>query len=87
MKGMIPHHSIAILASERADIDDARVRQLADQIIETQLIEIKEMEWLLQDIEENGLATTEEAAERPIPYFEATASGAVSNEREVEGDQ
>ena len=88
MKGMIPHHSIAILTSERADIDDVRVRQLADQIIETQRIEIKEMEWLLEDIEENGLATTEEeAAERPIPDFEATASGAVSNERAVEGDQ
>jgi hypothetical protein len=42
MKGMIPHHSIAILTSERADI------------------------------EENGPATSQEAAEdRPVPNFEA----------------
>ena len=34
MKAMIPHHSIAILTSERANIDDVRVRQLADGIIE-----------------------------------------------------
>ena len=52
MKAMIPHHSIAILTSERADIEDVRVRQLADQIIKTQRLEIKEMEWLLEDIEE-----------------------------------
>ncbi len=71
MNGMIPHHSIAILTSERADIDDVRVRQLADDIIKAQRKEIKEMEWLLADIDENGEATTEsEAAERPIPRFE-----------------
>ena len=34
MKAMIPHHSIAILTSTRADIEDPRVRQLADDIIE-----------------------------------------------------
>ncbi|WP_240312411.1 DUF305 domain-containing protein [Janibacter anophelis] len=79
MKAMIPHHSIAILTSERADIEDVRVRQLADQIIKTQRLEIKEMEWLLEDIEENGLATTdEEAKTRPVPDFEATAAGDAS---------
>ncbi len=31
MKAMIPHHSIAILTSERAHIADPRVRKLADQ--------------------------------------------------------
>jgi uncharacterized protein (DUF305 family) len=36
MKAMIPHHSIAILTSERAKIADPRVRKLADQIIEAQ---------------------------------------------------
>src|SRR5690349_23851974 len=36
MKAMIPHHSIAILTSERARITDPRVRQLADGIIATQ---------------------------------------------------
>ncbi|PKG61667.1 DUF305 domain-containing protein, partial [Psychrobacter sp. Choline-02u-13] len=34
MQAMIPHHSIAILTSSRADIEDPRVRQLADDIIE-----------------------------------------------------
>jgi hypothetical protein len=70
MKGMIPHHSIAILTSERADIDDVRVRELADGISQTQVEEIKEMDWLLADIAENGKATTaEEADARPVPDF------------------
>ena len=70
MKGMIPHHSIAILTSERADIDDLRVRELADGITAAQRKEIKEMAWLIEDIAENGPATTEqEAAERPVPEF------------------
>lgn len=43
MKTMIPHHSIAILTSERAHITDPRVRKLADGIIETQRREIGEM--------------------------------------------
>nr|WP_246283716.1 DUF305 domain-containing protein [Nocardioides perillae] len=77
MQAMVPHHSIAILTSERADIDDVRVRELADQIIVAQRREIEEMEWLLEDIEQHGLATTqEEAAERPVPDFEATAAPA-----------
>jgi peptidoglycan/LPS O-acetylase OafA/YrhL len=33
MEGMIPHHSIAILTSDRSQIKDARVRELADGII------------------------------------------------------
>jgi peptidoglycan/LPS O-acetylase OafA/YrhL len=48
MKGMIPHHSIAILTSERANITDPRVRKLADDIIEAQRREIGEMEILIQ---------------------------------------
>lgn len=76
MKGMIPHHSIAILTSERADIDDVRVRELADEIIKAQRKEIKEMDWLVADIEENGPATTqEEAQQRPVPEFEGSAFG------------
>ena len=70
-KAMIPHHSIAILTSERAHIEDQRVRELADSIIRAQRREIKEMQWLIRDIEENGKATTEaEAAVRPVPKFE-----------------
>lgn len=51
MKAMIPHHSIAILTSERAHISDPRVRKLADGIIEAQRREISEMEFLINDIQ------------------------------------
>lgn len=51
MKAMIPHHSIAILTSERARISDPRVRQLADEIIEAQREEIAEMEALIASLE------------------------------------
>ncbi len=70
-KAMIPHHSIAILTSERANIEDVRVRALANEIIKAQRREIKEMEWLIEDIKANGKAeTAEEAAARPAPDFE-----------------
>jgi hypothetical protein len=73
MRGMIPHHSIAILTSERAGIEDVRVRELADEIIAAQRPEIAEMDWLIADIEANGLAMTEaEAQERPVPSFSAS---------------
>lgn len=73
MEAMIPHHSIAILTSERAGIDDPRVRELADEIIEAQRREIKEMEWLIEDIRTNGVAETEEEAiARPVPAFSGT---------------
>jgi len=51
MKAMIPHHSIAILTSERAQIKDPRVRKLADGIIVTQRKEIAEMQALIKDLE------------------------------------
>ncbi|WP_226698761.1 DUF305 domain-containing protein [Qipengyuania gaetbuli] len=54
MKAMIPHHSIAVLTSRRAEISDPRVRKLADSIIEAQVMEIAEMKLLLEDIERNG---------------------------------
>jgi len=53
MKAMIPHHSIAIMTSERAHIRDPRVRELADQIIEAQVSEIAEMERLIAELEQN----------------------------------
>ena len=59
MSAMIPHHSIAILTSERATIDDVRVKELANAIIKAQKREIEEMKWLLKDIKENGEALTE----------------------------
>jgi uncharacterized protein (DUF305 family) len=52
MEGMIPHHSIAILTSERAKISDPRVRELADEIIEAQKKEIAEMKKLIEDLED-----------------------------------
>ncbi|GGD59460.1 DUF305 domain-containing protein [Croceicoccus mobilis] len=71
MSAMIPHHSIAIMTSERAGIKDARVRELANGIIRAQRKEIAEMKWLIDDIEANGVAATrEEALQRPVPKFE-----------------
>lgn len=70
MRAMIPHHSIAILTSERAEIDDVRVCELAQGIIKAQQREIDEMDWLISDITENGEATTAaEADARPVPEF------------------
>lgn len=51
MRAMIPHHSIAILTSERAEITDPRVRQLADEIIAAQRREIDEMKALIAELE------------------------------------
>lgn len=51
MKAMIPHHSIAVLTSERAHIRDPRVRALADQIIESQVREISEMKQLVVELQ------------------------------------
>lgn len=73
MKGMIPHHSIAILTSEHADIDDLRVCELANRIIEAQRDEIDEMDWLIDDIARHGEATTRAEAEaRAVPEFTST---------------
>lgn len=52
MKAMIPHHSIAILTSERANITDPRVRKLADEIVESQRREIGEMKALIEELEQ-----------------------------------
>jgi len=51
MRAMIPHHSIAILTSERAHISDPRVRRLADDIIAAQRKEIAEMKALIRELE------------------------------------
>lgn len=50
MSAMVPHHSIAIMTSERAHISDPRVRELADEIIDAQRREIAEMKLLLEDL-------------------------------------
>ena len=59
MRAMIPHHSIAILTSSRAEITDPRVRKLADDIIEAQRLEIEEMKALIADLEGGPKATPE----------------------------
>jgi hypothetical protein len=51
MKAMNPHHSIAILTSQRAQISDSRVRSLAYQIVESQRREIEEMKALIDELE------------------------------------
>lgn len=57
MKAMIPHHSIAIMTSTRANISDPRVRDLADEIIEAQKREIAKMEALIRDLNGGPAAT------------------------------
>ena len=65
MKAMIPHHSIAILTSERADISDPRVKALADEIIAVQRDEIAEMKRYIADIEANGDAPAGTERQKP----------------------
>jgi hypothetical protein len=74
MSAMIPHHSMAITRSERAEISDLRVCELAVEISEAQRREILEMEWLIDDIGRNGAAATRAEAEaRPVPDFDVRA--------------
>lgn len=74
MRAMIPHHSLAITRSERAELVDVRVCELAVEISEAQRREIDEMDWLIADIRRNGPATTPaEAQARAVPVFEGTA--------------
>jgi hypothetical protein len=74
MRGMIPHHSMAITRSERAEMRDVRVCELGVAISEAQRREISEMEWLIDDIGRNGVAATaDEAAARPVPTYDESA--------------
>ena len=52
MKAMIPHHSIAILTSNRANLTDPEVKELAKKIIEAQEAEIDEMKELIEKLEQ-----------------------------------
>ena len=80
MEGMIPHHSIAILTSERSQIKDIRVREIADEIIKAQRREIMEMQWLINDIKKNGIVETEEEKEkRSLPKFEGSLTEETTN--------
>lgn len=63
MRAMIPHHSIAILTSERAEITDPRVRELANEIMKAQRREISMMKTLIDDIDAHG---EQVPSERPV---------------------
>jgi len=52
LKGMIPHHSIAILTSKKANITDPEVKRLAEEIIKTQEAEIAQMKRILERMTE-----------------------------------
>ncbi|GAB5374370.1 MAG: hypothetical protein AcusKO_08320 [Acuticoccus sp.] len=78
MRAMIPHHSIAIMTSSRANISDPRVRKLADEIIYAQDKEIAEMRYLVADIgdrESTGEAVPPASAPATVvPLHQALSS-------------
>jgi hypothetical protein len=77
MSAMIPHHSIAIMTSSRADIEDGRVRKLADEIIYAQDKEISEMKYLLASIAEDGKQPMSPKTPAPVvDSIEAALAGA-----------
>jgi hypothetical protein len=76
MRAMIPHHSIAIMTSERAQIRDPRVRKLAHEIIEAQRREIAEMHYLIADV--SGGNVVESIYQDP-PAEPGSVQDAVSN--------
>ena len=51
MKAMIPHHSSAIMVSQKAHLKDPEAQQLAKEIIEAQKREIAEMKKMLYRLE------------------------------------
>ena len=54
MKAMIPHHSIAIMTSKRADLKDPETKKLAEEIIEAQKREIAQMKKIIYRLENEG---------------------------------
>ena len=76
MRAMIPHHSIAIMTSERSQIRDPRVRKLADEIIEAQRREIAEMRYLIAEVSSGNVV---ESIYRDPPAEPGTAEDALSN--------
>ena len=51
LRAMIPHHSIAILTSNKANIKDPEVKKLAEEIIKAQEEEIAEMKKMIERLE------------------------------------
>lgn len=82
MQAMVPHHSIAIMTSERARITDPRVRKLADEIIEAQRREISEMKYLIKDLRQTAPGRRKKVektmAEKTVPEI-VTAAEAIKS--------
>lgn len=80
MRAMIPHHSIAVMTSERAQIRDPRVRKLADEIIEAQRREIAEMRYLISDVAAGNVVESiyEDPPARPGTVEDALGNTLVS---------
>jgi hypothetical protein len=76
MRAMIPHHSIAIMTSERARIRGARVEKLADEIIEAQRREITEMRFLIAALAEGDVV---ESIDQDPPARPGTVEDALAN--------
>ncbi|TXE13513.1 DUF305 domain-containing protein [Algoriphagus aquimarinus] len=51
MKAMIPHHSSAIMVSQKAHLQDPEAQKLAQDIIEAQKREIAQMQAMIQRLE------------------------------------
>ncbi|MFS4446501.1 DUF305 domain-containing protein [Maribacter sp. 2307UL18-2] len=51
MKAMIPHHSSAIMVSQKAHLKDAEAKKLAEDIIEAQKKEIAQMKKMIERLE------------------------------------
>jgi hypothetical protein len=78
MRAMIPHHSIAIMTSERAQIRDPRVAKLAREIIEAQRREIAEMRFLVGQEGQATRTTYEDPPPRPGTVAEALGNTLLS---------
>ena len=76
MRAMIPHHSIAVMTSERAQIRDPRVRKLADEIIEAQRREIAEMRYLIAEVSNGNVV---ESIYQDPPAEPGTVEDALAN--------
>ncbi|MFP3939415.1 MAG: DUF305 domain-containing protein [Thermoanaerobaculia bacterium] len=76
MRAMIPHHSIAIMTSERSQIRDPRVKKLAHDIILAQQREIAEMRYLVGEVSEGRVVET---IYQDPPAEEGTVEDALNN--------
>lgn len=81
MTAMVPHHSIAILTSTRARIEDPRVRKLADEIVAAQRKEIAEMTYLIGVLRREGrqAGASVQAAAEAMPAADAVRTAELAS--------